>query len=755
MIDRALIATKNASNVRFRTLLRLQIALTFGMRRALITLLFFYAGLAAAVTPGLDTRAPIGAYLNGVLPTAATDPMPQFLSQTGAFTDTATRTPHPGLVPYALNSPLWTDGANKSRFIALPFDGTIGSAASPKIGFNETGSWTFPNGTVIVKNFDMVIDEQVGTTRRLETRLLVRNADGTLRGATYKWNVGETDAVRIDVPTNETLTITLANNTTRMQSYLYPGPDQCLRCHNTNAGLVLGIKTAQLNGDVLYTQTNRTDNQLHTFSHLGMLSTQLADTATYPAYAKMVGVTDTSATLENRVRSYLSSNCGHCHRGPGNGEGPLFDARYETTILQQNIANPSDGFGALIRRNLAASRLYVRDSVTVTPNVPPPISPMPPLARNIPDPALLATYAEWVNDAYDIATVTALSRTQVRVQFNRAVEPVSAADATNYAINGATVFQAALTADPSVVLLTTSSLAGSGNYNVTVNRVKDAATPQNPIWPNSVAAFVAPAATVPGAPAITTTAAGNGQVTLSFTAPQSDGGAPITSYAASCTPGPFTATSTGALSITVTGLTNGTVYDCSVKATNSVGTSAASPGVQVTPIAPPVPVLTGVGSRKTHGTAGVFELPITGLSTVEPRIIGSGHLLVFQFDIPITSPGTVTLQQYAPASGAVASAVANGNTVVVTLTGVTDNQRIIVSLSAINGVQSAAAASIGFLVGDVNNTGSINSSDISGVKARSGQSTTAANFRFDVNASGAINSSDISAVKARSGLTLP
>ena len=62
---------------------------------------------------------------------------------------------------------------------------------------------------------------------------------------------------------------------------------------------------------------------------------------------------------------------------------------------------------------------------------------------------------------------------------------------------------------------------------------------------------------------------------------------------------------------------------------------------------------------------------------------------------------------------------------------------------------------MGFLVGDVNNTRSVNSSDISAVKARSGQTTSALNFMFDVNASGAINSSDISAVKARSGLVLP
>ena len=64
------------------------------------------------------------------------------------------------------------------------------------------------------------------------------------------------------------------------------------------------------------------------------------------------------------------------------------------------------------------------------------------------------------------------------------------------------------------------------------------------------------------------------------------------------------------------------------------------------------------------------------------------------------------------------------------------------------------SVSLGFLIGDVNNTRSVNSSDISGVKARSGQGTTIGNFRFDVNATGAINSSDISAVKARSGVTL-
>ena len=169
--------------------------------------------------------------------------------------------------------------------------------------------------------------------------------------------------------------------------------------------------------------------------------------------------------------------------------------------------------------------------------------------------------------------------------------------------------------------------------------------------------------------------------------------------------------------------------------------------------------LLSVVSRKLHGVTP-FEitiehtLPLTGLVTVEPRTIGTGHTLVFRFDNNVTSAGAATALDALMAVAGNATVTPSGNDAIVTLTNVTDNKRLTVTLAGLNGA-GTATASMGFLVGDVNNTRSVNSSDISGVKARSGQPTTALNFKFDVNATGAINSSDISAVKARSGLTLP
>ena len=84
-------------------------------------------------------------------PPPPTKVLPKLLSQTGVFTDLEKFSPAEALIPYTVNSPLWSDGAVKSRWLVVPTNSVIGFAA--------TGEWTFPPGTVFVKHFDLPVDE--------------------------------------------------------------------------------------------------------------------------------------------------------------------------------------------------------------------------------------------------------------------------------------------------------------------------------------------------------------------------------------------------------------------------------------------------------------------------------------------------------------------------------------------------------------------------------------------------------------------
>ncbi len=299
-------------------------------------------------------------------------------------------------------------------------------------------------------------------------------------------------------------------------------------------------------------------------------------------------------------------------------------------------------------------------------------------------------------------------------------------------------------------LLVTFAPTAAGTRNGAISINSDAAGSPHTVLLSGVGLL--PSA--PDAPISLNATAGNALASITFSPPANNGGAVITSYAASCLPGPITATGYYA-PIIVTGLTNGVTYTCSVTATNAAGTSIASTSVNVMPAASIPFALIGARSRKIHSAAGAFELPIdltqsiTGLVTVEPRFSGGGHKIVFQFNGPVSSVGSVDITP-------LGSAVANfsGNEVVVTVWNVQDNRRATVTLANVNGA-TPAQASLGFLVGDVNSSGTVNSGDISAVKARVGQATHGANFKFDLNASGSINTGDTSIVKARAGLTLP
>lgn len=185
-----------------------------------------------------------------------------------------------------------------------------------------------------------------------------------------------------------------------------------------------------------------------------------------------------------------------------------------------------------------------------------------------------------------------------------------------------------------------------------------------------------------------------------------------------------------------------------------INAQAAVSGVVPTP---------GVVSRKVHGgitTPFDIPLPSAGNAGVECRSpqANNSHQLVYTFDKAVGSAGTALVTQGTGVAGT-PTLGPEPNQVTVTVTGVTNAQHLIVTLSNVTdssgGVFAAVPARMDVLLGDTNANRSVNSSDVSQTKSNSGKAVDTTDFRTDVNANGAINSSDVSLVKSSSGTALP
>jgi len=330
---------------------------------------------------GLDTRRAASAYLS--MPHHIQDSIPPLLSQTGAFANVQDLVPAKSLIPYDLIVPFWSDGADKIRFVSIP---------DQKIKFSPTGEWNFPAGTVFVKTFELPVDETNPTTkRRLETRLLVRDEAGGVYGVTYKWRADNSDADLLTTNLTEAITIKTAAGV-RTQNWYYPSRQDCLTCHTPNAGLVLGVKTRQLNRDFAY-PSGVADNELRTWNHLGLFDADLNETQlqNLPALAR---IEDTRRSLEDRARSYLDANCAQCHRP--RGTVAYFDARFDTPLAKQGLI---DG-PVLIDQRIDKSRVIAPNDIWRSILLLRASSvgglKMPPLAHNRVDEEGMALLKQWI-----------------------------------------------------------------------------------------------------------------------------------------------------------------------------------------------------------------------------------------------------------------------------------------------------------------------------------------------------------------------
>ncbi len=250
----------------------------------------------------------------------------ELLSSYRFFTDGAAQVPNQGVVPYDINSPLFSDYATKHRFVWLP--------PGESMTYSAGGVFEMPVGSVIIKTFSYLDDLRPGkaTAERLvETRLLVHRADGW-EGHVYVWNEEQTEAeLRIAggrVPVQWVHT----DGKPRELSYLVPNTNQCKGCHEADDVVTpIGIQARHLNRD--YDAGGGAANQLVSLTEVGYLTGAPAD----PAEAPRAPVWDDpdSGTVNQRARAWLDINCAHCH----SPVGPARTSGLDLTIEQTNPAD--------------------------------------------------------------------------------------------------------------------------------------------------------------------------------------------------------------------------------------------------------------------------------------------------------------------------------------------------------------------------------------------------------------------------------
>jgi glucose/arabinose dehydrogenase len=308
--------------------------------------------------------------------------VPLQLSQTGIFTNLTTLAPSGGLMPFDVNVPFWSDGAIKTRWFGL-------MDPSKKIGFSAAENWTFPNGAVWVKHFELETEKgNPASSRRIETRLLVKSRE-EFYGFTYRWNTNGTDAQLVDSSgLEEAFTIQEAGGVIRTQIWNFPARGDCNACHTKEGGGALGFNTAQLNLDRV--RSGAPENQLQKLAAAGYLNASQLDPHNLPRLAKSK---DEAEPLEFRVKSYLSANCSQCHQ-PGGVWGAWWDARWNTPMAESAIVNRDASLPLVIGDKIIAPH-GLTNSVMYR-RVTEPQFRMPPIGSTVLDDSARELLLDWI-----------------------------------------------------------------------------------------------------------------------------------------------------------------------------------------------------------------------------------------------------------------------------------------------------------------------------------------------------------------------
>lgn len=272
--------------------------------------------------------------------------------------------------------PLWSDGADKQRFIELP----AGSA----IDASDPDGWRFPRGTRLWKTF-------THGERAVETRLIEHGSDGRWRYATYLWRADGQDA---DLAPARGATLALPE--APRGRYVVPSRGDCIACHGGATVPVLGFSALQLAGE-----RSAGELTLRRLVEGGLLHG--LPTALLAAPPRIAAADE----VERAALGVLHGNCAHCHH-PNEGRVPV------RLNLMQRVVDPAGSAAQVLRSMLDAPSRYQRGDdaqghALVPGNADASVllqrmrardgrTQMPPLGSELPDTESLALLARWINN---------------------------------------------------------------------------------------------------------------------------------------------------------------------------------------------------------------------------------------------------------------------------------------------------------------------------------------------------------------------
>jgi hypothetical protein len=269
-------------------------------------------GLPCDALPPLPAEQPCGAALRAQLDAGEAPTWPEALSGLGCFGDPGALDPLPGVLRYEVTAPLFSEGADKARWLVLPPGTTITPAADAE--------WGFPRGALLLKAFSLPEEGHP-----IEVRAMLRT-DAGWAFASWAWADGDLSLVP------ERGAHTVVQLPAGPQPWLFPSLLSCELCHRVPGGQVLGLSTRQLHRRVDYGHVRA--DQLTAFDGVGLFSPPITALPDLPVLADPYR----AAPVADRARAWLHANCAHCHQ-PGGFAPPdqALDLRASTPLAEASL----------------------------------------------------------------------------------------------------------------------------------------------------------------------------------------------------------------------------------------------------------------------------------------------------------------------------------------------------------------------------------------------------------------------------------